>query len=197
MSFAICSWRRVRLEESIEASRLTEIFAKRRAKRLTMRGEHFISPLIASQITWTTSSTEPLRETNPDAPASVHAKMSVSESDTASAIISAPVTPASSRRQRDPQHYLRFVEEGGTILLFADSEGLAFLTEQLGLEDLADLELESIADDLPDARAIRAADPGIEQEGDEPTEGEPARTVVLLGTGERLETSWTPDGVTP
>ncbi|MEQ1895641.1 MAG: hypothetical protein ABL998_24140, partial [Planctomycetota bacterium] len=48
--------------------------------------------------------------------------------------------PEAPRRQRDPGHYRRFVEEGGTLLVFTDEvRALDELREELGLAELAAL----------------------------------------------------------
>ncbi len=52
----------------------------------------------------------------------------------------APLRPPGSRRLRDPLHYLRFVEEGGTLVVpFTDEQG-EFLAERLGFAEVAALE---------------------------------------------------------
>ena len=81
-------------------------------------------------------------------------------------------TPVRSRRLRDPLHYLRFVEEGGRVLLPADEEELEFLTDTLSLAEFEDL------------RVIES--PDIEAE----IELEPLS--LFLGNGERLELEWAP-----
>ena len=48
-------------------------------------------------------------------------------------------SPRASRRQRDPAHYRRFLEEGGVIVTALDPERRAFLIDELGL-----LEVESV-----------------------------------------------------
>lgn len=47
--------------------------------------------------------------------------------------------PPVTRRLRDPLHYQRFVEEGGTLLVEGTPELLEFLTVRLGLQQLGDL----------------------------------------------------------
>lgn len=48
-------------------------------------------------------------------------------------------TPAGTSRRRDPQHYLRFLEEGGTILTAFDGDREEFLVDELLIENLGDL----------------------------------------------------------
>ena len=48
--------------------------------------------------------------------------------------------PTISRRLRDPQHYRRFVEEGGTLVVGLDDERREFLVETLGFHEIAELE---------------------------------------------------------
>ncbi len=50
------------------------------------------------------------------------------------------VRRAGSRRLRDPLHYLRFVEEGGTLVVALSEDMQAFLRDELGLAELEDLE---------------------------------------------------------
>ena len=80
--------------------------------------------------------------------------------------LSAPIGSTSTRRQRDPLHYLRFAEEGGTLLCFAYEEEIEFLTEVLGIDDFYDAE--ATTEDL-----------GYEEV---PT--------LVLPSGERLEEAW-------
>ncbi|MCZ6597652.1 MAG: hypothetical protein O7B99_08445, partial [Planctomycetota bacterium] len=48
--------------------------------------------------------------------------------------------PTVSRRLRDPRHYRRFVEEGGTLVVGLDDARREFLVETLGFEELGELE---------------------------------------------------------
>ncbi len=75
------------------------------------------------------------------------------------------------RRLRDPLHYLRFVEEGGTLVVPASRAHLDFLTEVLGLEEVRQVGL-------------------VWEERDE--EDVPAVREVLLRSGEPLALSWRP-----
>ena len=85
------------------------------------------------------------------------------------------MAPRSARRLRDPRHYLRFVEEGGTLLVVASEELLEFLSETLGLEEVAQLTWE-------------------EWPAEEPVQNdeEDAPLAVALRSGERLDLSWRP-----
>lgn len=69
------------------------------------------------------------------------------------------------RRLRDRRHYLRFVEDGGTLLVHADDDLVAFLAEELELHELAQL--------TEDASALRVS-------------------TAFLGSGEELRLSWRP-----
>ncbi len=51
----------------------------------------------------------------------------------------APTRPPVTRRLRDPRHYLRFVEEGGTLVVGLDDERREFLTEELELPEIEGL----------------------------------------------------------
>jgi len=88
----------------------------------------------------------------------------------------------SARRLRDPLHYLRFVEEGGTLLAVASEEMLAFLSETLGLDEVAQLEL------LPEEGGEEP-----DEEGDGQGDGEPVPACrISLRSGERLDLRWRP-----
>lgn len=77
---------------------------------------------------------------------------------------------ASPRRMRDPLHYLRFVEEGGTLVTpIEDDERFEFLAGTLGLEILRDVSMDW-------------------REGDEDS----GATTAVLRSGERLELDWSP-----
>ena len=54
----------------------------------------------------------------------------------------APGERPRSKRGRDPLHYRRYLEEGGTILTWAEADSLEFFEDTLALEALQDLELE-------------------------------------------------------
>lgn len=54
----------------------------------------------------------------------------------------APLRPPGSRRLRDPLHYLRFIEEGGTLVVPFTDEHAKFLAERLGFAELATLQRE-------------------------------------------------------
>ncbi len=83
----------------------------------------------------------------PDAPVAPPGYEPVFEDDPeAEEPLVAPVgpLPGSSSRQRDPRHYLRFLEEGGTILCGLDEARRAFLENELFLTDLEELEIETL-----------------------------------------------------
>jgi len=84
----------------------------------------------------------------------------------------APIGDANRRRLRDPLHYLRFVEDGGTLVLPGQPDTIDFLIDTFELAEFATLET--------------AAPWGI----DGPLGTNPVRAV--LPTGEAFDVPWTP-----
>ncbi len=75
---------------------------------------------------------------------------------------------AGARRLRDPRHYARFVEQGGTLLMAVDADAFADFAELCELDDLSELN--------------RVA----------PRAGEDRTLEAVLPTGERFEIEWEP-----
>ena len=95
--------------------------------------------------------------------------------------------PAGVRRMRDPRHYLRFVEEGGTIVLSAREEELGFLASTLELDEFFGLYLSEDWETSGPGTCVLASGEELEL-GDRgvPIAGDPA-DLITKGLPERAE----------
>ncbi len=90
---------------------------------------------------------------------------------------------SSGRGLRDQRHYLRYIEEGGTIVVHAEPELLEFFGETLELTPLVRLREEQEPEEESEQ------EPEEEPEEEEESEGLEAQT-AFLATGEAFELNW-------
>ena len=123
----------------------------------------------------------------------------------------APIRSPNNRRLRDPRHYVRFVESGGTLLLPASSDALEFLIDTCELADFEDVSLRALltwdtGDEVIAAASLEdlvdriSEEAGVTWGDDDPPDSdesvdavmEAIGTWVVFPTGERFKVDWRP-----